>query len=63
MSIETHMQALAEKRETLKLAIEDEKHHPLPDFMKIGALKKQNMKLKEEMMQLSIESKHPAKAG
>lgn len=63
MSIESHFQAIAAKRSQLKNRIAEEMCHPLPDFAVITELKKQNMKLKEEMMLLSIESKQAASAG
>lgn len=63
MSIESHMQAIANKREIIKKQIAEEMNHPLPNFEKITDLKKQNMKLKEEMMLLSIETKKSASTG
>lgn len=49
MSVETHLQAVAEKRNHIKAKIAEEMHRPLPDFALIHDLKKQNLKLKEEM--------------
>lgn len=57
MSIESHMEAIAEKRIRIKDEIAEEMCHPMPDFTKITELKKQNMRLKEEMMRYSIELK------
>ena len=63
MSIETHMQALADKRATIKQQIAEEMCYPMPNFTRITDLKKQNMKLKEEVMQLTIQSKRATSTG
>jgi hypothetical protein len=55
MSVESHIQAIAQKREAIKAQIAEEMCHPMPDFAKITGLKKTNMKLKEEMMRYMIE--------
>lgn len=57
MSIESHLQAIAKKRTALKQQIAEEMCHPLPNFNKITELKKENMRLKEEIMQINIERK------
>ncbi len=62
MSVESHIQAIAEKRERIKQQIADEMCHPMPDFAKITGLKKSNMKLKEEMMRYIIELKQVSSA-
>lgn len=49
MSIQAHIDSLAEKRLQLKEQIAEEAHRPSPDFVLITELKKQNMRLKEEM--------------
>ena len=49
MSIQAHIDSLAEKRLQLKEQIAEEVHRPSPDFVLITKLKKQNLALKEEM--------------
>ncbi len=49
MSIQAHIDSLAEKRTQLKTQIAEEVHRPAPDFVLITTLKKQNLALKEEM--------------
>jgi hypothetical protein len=49
MSVETHLQAVADKRATIKTQIAEEMQRPMPNFALIHDLKKQNLKLKEEM--------------
>ncbi len=49
MSVETHLQAVTEKRAHIKTKIAEEMRHPMPDFGRIHELKKQNLKLKEEV--------------
>lgn len=49
MSIETHIDSLATKREALKTQIAEESARPSPDFVLITNWKKENLALKEEM--------------
>lgn len=49
MSIQAHIDSLAEKRAVMKEKIAEEMHRPSPDFALITELKKQNLALKEEM--------------
>lgn len=55
MSIQTHIDSIAEKRAQLKEKIAIESHRPSPDFVLITNLKKQNLALKEEMQRYLIE--------
>ncbi len=52
MSIQAHIDSLAEKRSLLKEQIAHESARPSPDFAVITLLKKQNLVLKEEMRRL-----------
>lgn len=54
MSIQAHIDSLAEKREHVKAQIAEESAHPLPDLARITNLKKQNLALKEEMQRCFI---------
>jgi hypothetical protein len=45
--------SLKAKHAALEAAIEDEAHRPLPDTGKIHELKRQKLKLKDEMAQIS----------
>lgn len=56
MSIEAHIQSLSEKHAALEQSIADELKRPLPDEGRLIALKKQKLRLKEEM------SRQPADA-
>ena len=49
MSIEAHIDSLANKREELKTQIAEESARPSPDFVLITNWKKENLALKEEM--------------
>ena len=49
MSIQAHIDTLAEKRDHLKAQIAAESAHPMPDLVRITTLKKQNFAMKEEM--------------
>ena len=54
MSIQAHIDSLAEKRDHLKEQIAAEIAHPMPDLALITTLKKQNLALKEEMQRYFI---------
>lgn len=54
MSIQAHIDSLAEKRTHLKDRIAEESSRPFPDFVLITNLKKQNLTLKEEMQRYLI---------
>jgi len=54
MSLQAHIDSLAEKRALLKHAIAQESAHPMPNFVLITTLKKQNLALKEEMQRYFI---------
>lgn len=45
----THQTALESKHATLDRRIAEESHRPLPDAMMIASLKKQKLRLKEEL--------------
>lgn len=49
MSIQAHVDSLAEKRAHIKHQIAEESQRPAPNFVMITNLKKQNLVLKEEM--------------
>lgn len=44
-----HLTALAAKHATLDKHIADEAHRPMPDAIRIADLKKQKLKIKEEI--------------
>ena len=54
MSIQAHIDALAEKRQQLKTQIAEESARPAADLALITKLKKQNLALKEEMQRYLI---------
>jgi len=54
MSIQAHIDSLAEKRDHLKDQIAAESAHPMPNLVLITNLKKQNLALKEEMQRYLI---------
>jgi hypothetical protein len=60
MSIQAHIDSLAEKRAFIKQRIAEESARPMPNFRIITDLKKQNLALKEEMQRYMIlmDTKH-----
>lgn len=63
MSIQAHLDSLAEKRAQLKHKIAEECARPSPDFATITRMKKENLTLKEEMQRYFILLKHSASAS
>lgn len=62
MSIQAHIDSLAEKRLQIKEQITEEMNHPSPNFGTITKLKKQNLALKEEMQRYLITLNQSASA-
>lgn len=52
MAIEARIRELGRKRQTLELAIEDEIRRPVADTTRVGELKRQKLRLKEEITSL-----------
>ena len=55
MNSDQHLSALESRRSEVKAAIVDEEHRPQPDSLRLASLKKQNLKLKEEIGRLFSE--------
>lgn len=53
MAVEARIRELSQRHRTLDRAIEDETKHPAFDDIKLRQLKRQKLKLKEEMQALS----------
>ncbi|MBP7066485.1 YdcH family protein [Ferrovibrio sp.] len=52
MATEAHIESLVEKHAHLQAVIDDETHRPLPDPVRITRLKREKLKLKEEISRL-----------
>lgn len=52
MSLETHVESLNQKHATIEATIEQEEHRPSPDSIRLMNLKRQKLKLKEELTRL-----------
>ncbi len=52
MTISSHIDALYEKHHQLEAALEEERTHPMPDFVTITQLKKRKLLIKEEIAQM-----------
>ena len=50
---EAHMSALEAKHAGLEAQIEEETHRPLPDMATLNRLKKEKLKIKEELAGIS----------
>ena len=53
MTPQEQIEALRTKHATLDRAIEDEAHRPLPDNVVINSLKREKLKIKDEIFRLS----------
>ncbi len=53
MSVSTHVQELRKKHESLSQQVEEARKHPGIDDLEISALKKQKLRLKEEISRLT----------
>jgi hypothetical protein len=49
MNNPAHLDTLVEKHHALQAAIDDESHRPLPDQIRVTQLKREKLKLKEEI--------------
>ena len=56
MSLSSHLQELRKKHETLSQEVEAAQRSPAFDDLKLTAMKKQKLKIKEEIERLSVES-------
>jgi|GEM_PF-141110 len=50
LMIQNHLSALREKHQALERKIEEEETRPLPDTIRIHSLKKEKLRLKEELL-------------
>ncbi|TVQ52896.1 MAG: DUF465 domain-containing protein [Rhodobacteraceae bacterium] len=55
MSLQSHLAELRRKHESLSLHIEQEQRSPSSDDLRIAQLKKEKLKLKEEIARMSGE--------
>lgn len=53
MSAATHVAALEEKHAILENEIDHEVHRPAPDSLRLTTLKREKLKIKEELARLS----------
>ncbi|SEL18366.1 YdcH family protein [Pacificibacter marinus] len=53
MTLSSHIHELKKKHQTLAAAVEDAQRSPSTDALRIVALKKQKLRLKEEITRLS----------
>jgi len=56
MSVEEHIDALKAKHASLEEAIEQENQHPHPDDLKIAELKKEKLRIKDEIASLHTQT-------
>ena len=54
MSLQTHVQSLNQKHAKIDVIIAQEEIRPRPDAMRLMQLKRQKLRLKEEMRQVDL---------
>ncbi len=55
MEADTHLASLATKHAHLEQAIEEENHRPLPDSLRVTELKREKLRIKEQISRLKPE--------
>jgi hypothetical protein len=58
MAVSAHIEELSEKHRTIERKIEEELKHPSSDELRIAALKKEKLRLKDEIEKLRAETRH-----
>lgn len=58
MGLESHIQQLSDKHRRLEETITEELAHPGYDELKISAMKRQKLRIKEELERLRFETTH-----
>lgn len=57
MSLSAHIETLEKKHAELKAAVHAESTHAYPDFARVTELKKQKLRIKEELQRLTEASR------
>jgi hypothetical protein len=52
MTVQAHLDSLNQQHDHLEQEISDENHRPQPDSLKLAALKREKLRIKEEMERL-----------
>jgi hypothetical protein len=58
MAVSAHIDELSEKHRAIERKIEEELKHPSSDELRIAALKKEKLRLKDEIAKLEAETRH-----
>ena len=58
MAVSAHIEELSEKHRAIERKIEEELSHPSSDELRIAALKKEKLRLKDEIAKLKAETRH-----
>ena len=55
MEADTHLASLATKHAHLERAIDEENHRPMPDSLRVTELKREKLRIKEEISRIQLE--------
>ena len=58
MALEAHIAELSEKHRKLKIALEEEMQHPSHDPIRIAEMKKEKLRIKDQIQRLKGSSVH-----
>lgn len=58
MAVSAHIDELAQQHRAIERKIEEELNHPSSDELTIAALKKEKLRLKDEIAKLKAETRH-----
>lgn len=58
MAVTAHIEELSEKHRAIERKIEEELKHPSSDELTVAALKKEKLRLKDEIEKLKAETRH-----
>ena len=63
MTMHDYVESLRSKHALLERQIDDELHRPLPDHMTLTRLKREKLKIKDEIARVGTDSPVPASSG
>ena len=63
MTMQDYVESLRSKHAHLERQIDDEMHRPLPDQSVLSRLKREKLRIKDEMARLDDSHAHPAMAA
>ncbi len=63
MAVAQRIESLKNRRELLKVALHAEESRPCPNEVRVHQIKKDNLRLKDEMLRLSLHAGHDSRVA